>query len=207
MTDTWMSLSGAAELLGVHPSTVRLWADGGKIPVHRTNGGHRRFLRSEMELWQQAQKGVGLNETDLLVQNALKRTRVQLSEGGLNAEGWYQKLDDEAREQYRRSGRALLQGLMAYQSPEDADSHAEARAIGFEYASIGYRCGLTSLEAVHAFLFFRNTLLESLIAVYESALVNSSHAWGSMLRKINAFTDQIMLTLLETYERYTRSGR
>lgn len=207
MTDDWMSLHGAAEMLGVHPSTVRQWANNGKIPVHRTNGGHRRFLRSEVEVWQLAQKGGVVNETDLLVQNVLKRTRLQLSEGGLSAESWYQKLDEEAREQYRRSGRALLQGLMAYNLPPDANAQAEARALGFEYASIGYRCGLTNLEAVHAFLFFRNNLVESLIAVYESALVRSSHAWGEMLRKINAFTDQIMLTLLETYDRYSRSGR
>ena len=33
MTDEWLSLKGAAELLGVHPSTVRLWSDKGVLPT------------------------------------------------------------------------------------------------------------------------------------------------------------------------------
>ncbi len=41
--DEWLSLSDAARLLGVHPSTVRLWSDKGVLPTHRTSGGHRRY--------------------------------------------------------------------------------------------------------------------------------------------------------------------
>jgi molybdopterin-binding protein len=31
----------AAELLGVSPDTVRRWADDGRLPTRRTEGGHR----------------------------------------------------------------------------------------------------------------------------------------------------------------------
>jgi molybdopterin-binding protein len=31
----------AAELLGVSPDTVRRWADGGRLPAERDDGGHR----------------------------------------------------------------------------------------------------------------------------------------------------------------------
>jgi hypothetical protein len=58
-----------------------------------------------------------------------------------------------------------------------------------------------------SFLFFRNMLMESMLGVYESAGVRSSKAWITMLRKVNAFTDQIMLTLVETYEGYQRNAR
>ena len=51
MTDEWLSLSDAAKLLGVHPSTVRLWSDKGVLPTHRTSGGHRRYRRNEVLLW------------------------------------------------------------------------------------------------------------------------------------------------------------
>ena len=51
MSDEWLSLRGAADILGVHPSTVRAWSDKGLLPVHRTQGGHRRYKRSEVEMW------------------------------------------------------------------------------------------------------------------------------------------------------------
>src|SRR5690554_3686476 len=44
----WLTLTQAAELLGVHPSTLRRWANAGKVPVHLTPGGHRRFRRKEL---------------------------------------------------------------------------------------------------------------------------------------------------------------
>lgn len=38
-----------AELLGVGASSVKRWADSGRLPCVRTPGGHRRFLRIEVE--------------------------------------------------------------------------------------------------------------------------------------------------------------
>jgi excisionase family DNA binding protein len=55
MSESWISLSEAAKILGVHTSTVRSWADQGRLPVHRTQGGHRRFRREELELCMEAQ--------------------------------------------------------------------------------------------------------------------------------------------------------
>lgn len=203
----WLSLSQVAEVLGVHPSTVRTWADQGRLPVHRTRGGHRRFRRSEVELCMDSQNDNGSTEADQVIQVALKNTRLQVVEGHLENQEWYRKLDEDAKEQYRRGGRNLLQGLIAYQSSDDQGGKAEARAIGYEYASIGRRYGLNSVEAVHAFLYFRNLLLNSMLSVYESASVRSPYAWGDMLRKTNTFTDQILITLLETYEAYQRNNR
>lgn len=207
MTGEWLSLSEVSKILGVHPSTVRNWSDQGYLPVHRTKGGHRRFRRGEVELWMQAQRENGTNERNLVVQNALKRTRIQVSEGRIESEEWYQKLDDDAREQYRRSGRALLQGLAGYLADDGDSAEAEARSLGYEYASRGWRHGLSCSQATHAFLFFRNVLMDSMLAVYEAAAVNSPQAWSDMFRKIGAFTDQILITLLETYDAYQRGNR
>ena len=207
MTGEWLSLSQVSKILGVHPSTVRNWSDQGHLPVHRTKGGHRRYRRSEVELWLQSQREDGPCESHLVVQNALKRTRIQISEGRLESESWYQKLDDDAREQYRRSGRALLQGLAGSLATNGESAEAEARSLGYEYASRGWRYGLSCSEATHAFLFFRNVLMESMLTVYEAAAVNSPQAWSDMFRKINAFTDQIQITLLETYDAYQRGNR
>ena len=207
MPGEWLSLSDAAKILGVQPSTVRSWSDQGVLPVHRTQGGHRRYLRSEVELWLHSQRANGAGDAHLVVQNALKSTRFKISEGRLSQEDWYAKLDDEAREQYRHSGRALMQGLNDYLASDGDLAQAEAHALGYEYASRGRRCGLSVTEATHAFLFFRNLLFESMLAVYEAAAVQSPYAWSDMFRKVNAFTDRILVALLETYEAYARGGR
>ncbi|HEX9618450.1 MAG TPA: helix-turn-helix domain-containing protein [Anaerolineales bacterium] len=207
MPGEWLNLSEASEILGVHPSTVRNWSDQGYLPVHRTQGGHRRFKRSEVDLWMKSQRKDAPDEGHLVVQNALRSTRIQIGEGRLESEGWYRKLDEEARAQYRRSGRNLLQGLLGFLSSDEPVAEAEARSLGYEYASRGWRCGLSTAEASMAFLFFRNVLMDSMLEVYEGAAVPLPGAWGNMFRKINAFTDQIQITLLETYDAYQRGSR
>jgi excisionase family DNA binding protein len=206
MPGEWLSLSEVAEVLGVHPSTVRSWADNGRLPVHRTAGGHRRFRRAEVDLCMQSQTADHSMEVDQVVKSALRITRIQIGEGRLEAEAWYHKLDEEARFQYRQSGRELLQGLIVHLASPGSDPKTEARALGYEYASRGNRRGLSCAEATHAFLFFRNLLFESMLTVYESAAVQSPKVWSDMLRKLQSFTDQILITLLETYEGYQRSN-
>ncbi len=207
MAEEWLSLSKVASMLGVHPSTVRSWSDQGHLPAHRTQGGHRRFRRREVELWIQSHREDGLDEGHLVVQAALKNIRVKVSEGRLESEGWYEKMDEDARNQYRHSGRALLQGLLESLAAEGEYDNSEARSLGFEYASRGWRQGLTAAEASLAFLFFRNVLLEAMLTVYEESSIQTPKAWSDIFRKIYRFTDQIQITLLETYDAYQRGNR
>jgi len=199
--DKWLSLSDVAAMVGVHPSTVRLWSNKGVIPVHRTQGGHRRYRRDEVELWLKASRQQNPVEPASVVQQALSRIRFQIGEGHLETETWYQKLDSDARSQYRLSGKVLLQGLANFLSSEGEEAIAEARSIGYEYASRGRRHGLSSLEAIRAFLFFRNLLLIDISKTYQEANLPGK-AWQEMLSRLHAFTDQIMLSLLETYLAY-----
>ena len=198
MTDEWLSLRGAAELLGVHPSTVRLWSDKGVLPTHRTSGGHRRYRRAEMLLWAKTAREVRV-EPENILQTAMKNVRVQIGEANLESEIWYKKLDENARKQYRESARSLSQGLMAYLASEGEDS--DAHAIGYDYASRARRNGLSEVDATRALLFFRNALIESVMKVYREANVLSGKAWEEMLHKMHTFTDQILISLLETYQK------
>jgi excisionase family DNA binding protein len=205
--DEWLSLGEAADLLGVHPGTVRNWSNEGLLPVHRTQGGHRRYRRSEVELWMQSRQAKRPVDASLVIQNALRNTRFRVGEGRLQSEPWYGKLDEEARDQYRLSGRTMLQGMINYLNASDDQADAEAQGLGFEYAARGWRCGLSSSEATHAFLFFRNVLIESMLNVYEAAAVQSPYAWSEMFRRLNRFTNQILVVLLETYETFQRAER
>lgn len=200
--DDWLSLSEAARQLGVHPSTVRAWADHGYLPSQRTQGGHRRFRRSDVEIRMHTRWESSTPEATSVYANVLRNTRVQISESNLEAERWYRKMDDEAREQYRLSGRSLVQGLIGHLTTNDGALEAEAKSLGYEYASRGQRVGLTSVEAAHAFQFFRTAVMDSILTAYENADVRSPQIWSELFRKINSFSDLIIITLLDTYEAF-----
>jgi excisionase family DNA binding protein len=202
----WLSLSEVATLLGVHPSTVRSWADQGHLVAHRTQGGHRRFRREDVDLWIRTTKEQNV-PVDLMVQSALRRTRLEISEGHLAGQEWYLKLNSEERDQYRTSGRSLLLGLISFLSDNTGSeaATAEARSLGYEYASRGQRCGLTVVEAVSAFLFFRNILSDAMVRFYEETAISSPQLWSQMVRRMQSFTDDILLTLLDTYQSYQRA--
>jgi excisionase family DNA binding protein len=199
MIDKWLSLSGAAKMLGVHPSTVRLWSDKGILPVHKTQGGHRRYKHGEISLWAESSHKPHEIEPERMMQEVSKNVRLQISEGHLQAETWYQKLDEDARTQYRMSGRSLFHGLMTYVATNGADAESEAYAIGYEYASRAHRYSLNYVDAVRAFLFFRNTLINSVIKVYQEANVPSGQT-AETFGKMYAFTDDILVSLLQTFQ-------
>ena len=201
MTGEYISLKDAAEIIGVHPSTVRLWTNKGILPAHRTQGGHRRYKRADVELWAEHSRRGGL-EPEAMMQSAVRNVRVRIADGQLEAEGWYQKLDDEARQQYRQSAHSLFQGLMAFLSATGKDASSEAHAVGFEYASRGHRYNMSYVEAAQAFLFFRNTLIESVVGAYRQANV----PFDEMLHRMHTFTDEILVSLLQTYEKLEKTA-
>jgi len=198
----WLSLSEVASIIGVHPSTIRVWADKGILPVYRTEGGHRRFLQEEIVLWIQTSRQKKEIKPENALHDVLKRIRFRIEENQLEAEAWYQKLDDDARMKYRMSGKSLMQSLASYLGTEGVDAIAEAHSLGYEYASRGRRYNLSIIDATHAFLFFRNLLIEAMVAVYLEAHVSDKESWTEMLSKIHAFTDQTLLALLGTYEAF-----
>jgi excisionase family DNA binding protein len=207
INNEWLSLSQVAKVLGVHPGTVRTWADQGHLQVQRTQGGHRRFRRLDVEQWQRLRNGQSVPETSTVFFGILRTTRLQIGEGRLENQAWYRKLDDEARQQYRLSGRNLVQGLAVHLGSTGDGMAAEARSLGYEYASRGQRYGLSCVEAVHAFQFFRTAVMESVLNAYETAGVCSPQVWAEMVGKMISFSDLIMTTLLETYEALQRGTR
>ena len=104
--DEWLSLREAAEMLGMHPATVRLWADRNELPSRRTSGGHRRFRRTDIEarLRQETERKPS-PAAQLLVQSVLGRVRFAFTDGTLTTFSWYTHFDDLARDSYRDLGR------------------------------------------------------------------------------------------------------
>jgi excisionase family DNA binding protein len=47
----WLTLGQAAKYLGVAQSTIRKWSDVGRVPAFYTPGGHRRYRRSDLDMF------------------------------------------------------------------------------------------------------------------------------------------------------------
>src|SRR5258706_6589749 len=166
--EEWLSLSDVAEMLGVHPSTVRLWSDKGVLPVHRTSGRHRRYRRAEVELWMKTSREKHIIEPASALQSAVGQVRMQIAEGRLEAEPWNQKLDENARTQYRLSGMTLVRGLMTYLASEELNAASEAYAIGYDDASRARRYGLSRVDPTPAFFVFRSRPLGPLVHTHHA---------------------------------------
>ena len=91
---------------------------------------------------------------------------------------------------------------MTFISVAEPDARDGSHAIGFEYASRAHRSNLSYVEAAQAFLFFRNTVIESIIHAYREANVPFDEA----LHRMHAFTDEILVSLLQTYQRLEKSN-
>lgn len=199
----WLSLGEAAEILGVHPSTLRHWADSGDLPFQRTPGGHRRFRRGDLQQWAlRKEHDLAPAEARLMLQSALGRARLEIGEGQLHGQAWYDAMDEESRRTHRRLGRRLLELLSSYLTePEDYEKlRAEVRIIGKEYAQLSQHEDLSLSNSVRAFLFFRDLLLDSVLQFAEMLSLRTPLDWGERFRQVYTVTDDLMLALIEEYE-------
>ena len=133
----WLSLGAARRVLEVNESTLRNWADSGALRTYRTPGGHRRFYREDvLSLAQNGQRQDSLQRWE---DRALRRIRRRLQWNRNSTPDWYHSIDESSRVRLR-----LLE---------------EVDLLGYEYGGEMARLKLSLADAVQAFLFFRNSLL------------------------------------------------
>ena len=198
--DEWLNLSDAASMLGVHPSTLRAWSDRGDIPAHRTPGKHRRFRRADIESWVDSHREAHVSPGQLLVDNVLGRTRMQMAEGRLGETDWYHRFDEARRQELREVGRNQLRLLLGYLG-DDADGVLpEMQAVGRAYERLGREAGLSLSETVRVYLYFRDFLYDSIIDVYQASGQRAAREWASMHRRTALFTNTVLLALIEAHE-------
>jgi excisionase family DNA binding protein len=196
-----LNLSEAAHFLGVHPSTVRLWADKGELPIQRTSGGHRRFQRADLETWNANHRRGLAPGAALVVQSALGRTRLDMTEGQLARLPWYMKLSESARVTLRETGQRLLTLLKKYLMDEDREATlSEARRLGVDYYRLGKASKLSLSENVKAFLHFRDHLTESVVQIVEAAGSGQTHSLSQLQTLTAQFTNEILVALIAASE-------
>ncbi len=197
----WLGLNEAAQQLGVHPVTLRRWADDGEIAVMVTPGGHRRFAVAEIDRFseeRQRQRVVaGIEQT--WADQVLDETRRQISRHPDAA--WLSPFDEQQREHKRVLGRQLLDITLKYISLKQGgeDLLESARIIGREHATEGLQMGLPLAEALRIVLFFRDTMYKVALQLPEVAHVKTE-VNAQLLRRIGALLATVELAVAETYD-------
>jgi excisionase family DNA binding protein len=199
--EEWLSLREAAELLGMHPATVRLWADRNEIPSRRTSGGHRRFRRADVEdRLRQEMEPKQDPAALLLVQSVMGRIRFAFSDGTLNTFPWYQHFDITARDRYRQLGQRLLNLLLRALSrnTNEHDLKKEAIELGSEYGTITRKSHVPVADVVRAFLYFHTLVDEGILQLAEIRGTNTQDIpWIESLYQIQNITNEILPALIE----------
>jgi excisionase family DNA binding protein len=194
---SWLTLSEASDLLGVHQTTLRAWADKGEIPVFRTPGGHRRFRLADLRAFLQERASQGQSTTNIVdsaVEHALTRVRQEIA----NMPGaWRSELDENRREINRERGRRLFALALNYvMRPEQRVEILNAsRDLGRQYGREAAQQGVSLAETGRTVQFFRRQLLESV------RREESLDPGDMQIRQtIAQFLDEVLYAVLEGYE-------
>lgn len=203
----WLSLSEASELLGVHPTTLRRWADSDSIPCLRTPGGHRRFRTADLSAWMQGRQTVALvAPSEALVQSAVGYTRQEMAKKRVSHESWYVAFDrEEDRQQMRDTGRRLFGLAIQYMSRvrDREPVLQEGRRIGEFYGQACARQGVSLVDTVRALFFFRESLLRA--ARPGQASPGQYDAEDVRIhRQLRHYLDEVMYACLASYEKTCR---
>ena len=185
----WLSLRDACRLLDVSNTTLRQWADNGYLRVYRTPGGHRRFLREDVESFanapEQAQEQGREDTTESL---ALRKIRRSLGRNDVLQQPWYQSVEEEGKIRMRLFGRRLLSLLLQEAGPRRRRQELleESHLLGREYGSEMSERGVTLKNTIEAFVFFRTMVLDSAIPSSWSRIIEAA--------------DRVLVGMADSYE-------
>ncbi len=199
---TYLSLSEASRLLGVHRTTLRRWADAGTVRVYTTPGGHRRFALDDIE----ALSTNKTLESDALARLWAKRALAQARSELQRVEqspSWLAHLEEHERQTWRRVSLQLMGLVLRYVGQPDHEDEspllAEAQAIGDAYASYALRSRVPLSTALEVALFFRDSLVDAVMSMPEQVNL-SNEASTRLLRRIRRVLNVVELAVVAGYE-------
>lgn len=189
-----LPLSAVAEALGVSSSTARRLADQGVLPGTRTEGGHRRFRRSDVQrLARERSRAPGLRRWELPAQPLPLSAQLLAHDGPALAEraaravyeptrpGWFASPQGVARS---RTWLDALGGALAAGSPREA---LAATAAYGDAATLG---GASVAEVVRFFGQF------GAVASHELLRVHAAAEEGRTLQRVMTASTEAFLSKL-----------
>ena len=185
----WLSLRDACRLLDVSNTTLRQWADNGYLRVYRTPGGHRRFLRDDVDSFANApERAQEQGRGGAIEGSALRKIRRSLSRNDVLQQPWYQSVEEEGKVRMRLFGRRRLSRLLQEAGPRRRRQELleEARLLGREYGTEMSERGVTLKDTIEAFVFFRTMVLDS----------TNPGTWGRIIEA----ADKVLVGMAASYE-------
>ncbi len=201
-TPTWLNLTEAAHWLGVHPTTVRRWADAGELAVMLTPGGHRRFSRSALRALLPSDGGrrPQLARIGTSPERLGRAFRPRRGRGRpVVEEGWLARLSEPERLAFRERGRALVGTLLEHLDATDSRLRAlklqEASRLAAEYGRDAAARGASLSQAVAGFLQFRGPFVEELGRVSRQRALDTRQA-TALLADADAALDRLLIATM-----------
>lgn len=186
-------------MLGIHPDTLRRWADGGKIAVFKTPGGHRRFAEAEIRSFgkQRLRFQIETGIREVLSRRAITHARDELATHA--SEPWLADLTEEQKVASRRLGKQLMGLAVDYLATDDgSELRRDAQAVGQLYGKEGKALGLPLAQMMRAFMFFRDALVETIVDLPPDE--TDSKLTAKLLLRVNEILDSVQLEIVREYE-------
>jgi hypothetical protein len=148
-------------------------------------------------------RGAGLSS--YVLSEVLQRTRQELPTA--MQQGWAQGIDEDERQRRRETGRQLISlaiSLITKPAPTD-EQRAEARRLGGEYGRMMAAAGHTLPDAVMAFIFFRDSLLETVFSLPETTGLDRD-ATLAIVRRINNLLNDVLREMMAEHAQAIVAG-
>jgi len=199
--EKFIDLAEAAALLGVHFTTLRRWADAGKVPHIRTPGGRRRFALAELESFAHSlSRGEASLPLPALEAGLSGSSRPRLPQPAADKDRWVTLINNEQRLSFQRSGQRLMGLLMQFVSRTDAGETflSECRQMGQDYSLTCRQAGMSIGDTIQAFLHFRRSVLAT---IHETSTLSlpSDPDTQRMFERTSDFMDTFLLEVVEGY--------
>lgn len=204
----WLSLGAACKLLGVNETTLRRWADEGKVRTFRTPGGHRRFAEDDIRSFLQT-SDVPREALGHVGDLAITRIRRRLQARQATDAPWNQEMDEDVRLRMRSLGRRLMTLIDNHLSGRTRRARLleEARDLGAEYGRELAAGRLPLSTSIEAFTFFRRSLDETVSQIAARHGLSSERT-AEAHEHIARVADTVLVALTRSYEdRQAANGR
>jgi excisionase family DNA binding protein len=187
----WLTLGEAARFLGVDVTTLRGWADAGKVPAFRTPGGHRRFDPAHLEALVQASAG------QPAVRSHEPAGGTIAPRAWLVSQPWYAGIDEPGLARVRGHCAELMRTVTSYMGGEPAHPRhlAAARRVGAALGQEVAGWGLTPAQSIEVFLYFKLHVTEALAAPHDGGAAGQLRS----MRDADAFLGGVLQAMMEAY--------